>query len=113
MKKWRQESGNNGIIWLTYGDVVDKSGEKMVAFVNTFEQFLMRSVNAQTMADIAPIGISFDVEHIADNYYKEALQKSQDMITEVTQGMGYLPNSIFVDSTIGIGIRRSIFSTHR
>ncbi|KAF4753216.1 hypothetical protein FOZ62_000162 [Perkinsus olseni] len=100
MKKWRQESGNNGVIWLTYGDVADKSGEKMVAFVTTFEQFLMRSVPAQTMAEISPIGISFDVEHIADDYYKEALQKSQDMIKEVTQGMGYLPNSIFVDSTI-------------
>ncbi|EER09816.1 hypothetical protein Pmar_PMAR018457 [Perkinsus marinus ATCC 50983] len=100
MKKWRQETGNNGVIWLTYGDVVDKNGEKMVGFVTTFEQFLMRSVSAQTMAEIAPIGISFDVEHIADNYYKEALTKSHDMINEVTQGMGYLPNSIYVDSTI-------------
>ncbi|KAF4712383.1 hypothetical protein FOZ62_025642 [Perkinsus olseni] len=100
MKKWRQDSGNDAIIWLTYGDVTERDGQKMCAFVNTYEQFLIRSVSVEDMAEIAPIGISFDVEHVPDDYYLKALTSSREMIANVTKGMGYLPNSIFVGSTI-------------
>ncbi|KAF4670555.1 hypothetical protein FOZ61_010146 [Perkinsus olseni] len=100
MKTWREQSGNNGTIWLTYGDVVEKDGPKMVGFVETFKHFLMRSVSAQDMSLIAPMGISFDVEHVAEEYYERALMDAQMMKEEVTEGMGYLPGSIFVDCTI-------------
>ncbi|KAF4677482.1 hypothetical protein FOL47_001297 [Perkinsus chesapeaki] len=100
MKKWRQVSGNDNVIWMTYGDVVEQNGTKMVGFVKTFGDFLTQSVSAQDMAEIAPIGLSFDVEHVPDTYYKEALMSAQDMVQNVTKSMGYLPHSILVGSTI-------------
>ncbi|KAF4750263.1 hypothetical protein FOZ62_012222 [Perkinsus olseni] len=100
MKKWRQVSGNDEVIWMTYGDVVEQNGTKMVRFVKTFKDFLLRSVSAEDMAEIAPIGISFDVEHVPDTFYKEALTSSREMVQNVTKGMGYLPHSILVGSTI-------------
>mmetsp|Transcript_3624 Transcript_3624/g.3032 ORF Transcript_3624/g.3032 Transcript_3624/m.3032 type:complete len:81 (+) Transcript_3624:76-318(+) len=45
----------------------------MVKFVQTFKNFLLNNVDANTMAEIAPIGLSFDVEHIDQEYIKEGL----------------------------------------
>ncbi|KAF4688961.1 hypothetical protein FOZ60_002210 [Perkinsus olseni] len=100
MKKWRQVSGNDEVIWMTYGDVVERNGTKMVEFVNTFKSFLTNSVSAQDMSVIGPIGISFDVEDVPDNFYKEALVNAQQMVKDVEQSMGYPPHSILVGSTI-------------
>mmetsp|Transcript_6658 Transcript_6658/g.6592 ORF Transcript_6658/g.6592 Transcript_6658/m.6592 type:complete len:95 (+) Transcript_6658:203-487(+) len=72
----------------------------MVAFVQTFKDFLINYVDANTMAEIAPIGLSFDVEHIEQNYIKEALQDAQQMKEDLHKGLGYLPNSIYVQYTI-------------
>ncbi|KAF4677481.1 hypothetical protein FOL47_001296 [Perkinsus chesapeaki] len=100
MKKWRQASGNDEVIWMTYGDVVEKNGTKMVGFVDTFKNFLIQSVSAQDMSVIGPIGVSFDVEDVPDDFYKEALVNAQQMVQDVEQSQGYPPHSILVGSTI-------------
>mmetsp|Transcript_3475 Transcript_3475/g.2909 ORF Transcript_3475/g.2909 Transcript_3475/m.2909 type:complete len:137 (-) Transcript_3475:16-426(-) len=52
------------------------------------------------MAEIAPIGLSFDVEHIDQEYIKEGLMDAQQMKTDLQNDLGYLPNSLFVQYTI-------------
>ncbi|KAF4682730.1 hypothetical protein FOZ60_010203 [Perkinsus olseni] len=97
---FRRKTNNEGILWLTYGDVVSKKGSLMVMFVQTFKNFLINYVDADTMAEIAPIGLSFDVEHVAQEYVKEALEDAQEMKIDLQNGLGYLPGSLFVQYTI-------------
>mmetsp|Transcript_17017 Transcript_17017/g.14475 ORF Transcript_17017/g.14475 Transcript_17017/m.14475 type:complete len:146 (-) Transcript_17017:50-487(-) len=49
MKKWRQASGSDGRIYLTYGDVVERNGQKMLGFVRVFEEFVLINIPASTI----------------------------------------------------------------
>jgi len=66
------------VIWLTYGDVVEKSSEKMIAFTRTFFNWAS-SIPADVAASMGTIGISYDVEHIDPEATKTALQLSQQL----------------------------------
>jgi hypothetical protein len=64
------------VLWMTYGDVVEKSGAKMLQFTHTFFDF-MATLSADVAASLGPIGLSFDVEHIDPEYTKQSLQLAQ------------------------------------
>lgn len=51
------------VVWLTYGDVVEKSSEKMLQFVNTFFSWAA-SIPADVAESMGTIGISFGMSFI-------------------------------------------------
>ncbi|EEQ97773.1 hypothetical protein Pmar_PMAR004512 [Perkinsus marinus ATCC 50983] len=100
MKQWREKTGNDQRIFLTYGDIEKHNGKRMIAFVDTFRKFLEDSVTSEDMAVIAPIGLSFDTEHMQPEDIKETLLQAQQMKDDVTDKMGYAPGSLLIDFAI-------------
>ncbi|KAF4693912.1 hypothetical protein FOZ60_009659 [Perkinsus olseni] len=72
----------------------------MLAFVDTFRKFLEESVTAEDMAVIAPIGLSFDTEHMQPEDIKKTLLKAQQMKKDVSKKMGYPTGSLLIDFAI-------------
>jgi hypothetical protein len=64
------------VVWITYGDVVERSAEKMIRFTNTFFAWAA-SIPADVVPSLGAIGISFDVEHIDPDATKSALLLAQ------------------------------------
>ncbi|KAF4711999.1 hypothetical protein FOZ62_032268 [Perkinsus olseni] len=100
MKDWRRRTGNTERIWLTYGDISRGSGSRMVKFVNTFGTYLESFVSAEDMKEIAPIGLSYDVEHMQPEDIKKTLLKAQQMKKDVSKKMGYPTGSLLIDFAI-------------
>ncbi|KAF4673470.1 hypothetical protein FOL47_010522 [Perkinsus chesapeaki] len=100
MKEWRQRTGNDQRLWLTYGDVKTGKGSRMLEFVDTFQKYLEDYITAKDMQAIAPVGLSFDVEHMEPEDIKKTLLKAQEMKEDVTNKMGYAPGSLFIDFAI-------------
>lgn len=83
------------VVWLTYGDVVEKSAEKMIRFTNTFFAWAS-SIPADIADSMGTIGISFDVEHIDPAATKTALQTAQQLRSQTK----FKPGSILIQHTI-------------
>lgn len=64
------------VVWLTYGDVVEKSAQKMLQFTQTFFNWTA-SISTEVAASMGTIGISFDVEHVDPEGTRQALQLAQ------------------------------------
>jgi hypothetical protein len=90
------------VVWLTYGDVVEKAADKMLRFVNTFFAWAA-SIPPDVAVSMGRIGISFgmfsldllystysDVEHIDPEASKNALLLSQDLRTRTNFPSGNL-----------------------
>ncbi|EER20046.1 hypothetical protein Pmar_PMAR007307 [Perkinsus marinus ATCC 50983] len=100
MKGWRKQTGNTERIWLTYGDTEKSNGKRMADFVDTFEEYLENYISAEDMREIAPIGLSYDIEHMQPEDIKTTLLKAQQMKKDVSKKMGYAPGSLLIDSAI-------------
>lgn len=79
----------DSIVWITYGDVVEKSTEKMLQFTNTFFKWAA-SIPADVAVSMGTIGISFDVEHIDPVATKSALLLAQELRTQTNFASGKL-----------------------
>ena len=83
------------VVWITYGDVVEKSSEKMLQFTNTFFTWAS-SIPADVAVSMGTIGISFDVEHIDPEATKSALLLAQELRTKTN----FAPGRILTQHTI-------------
>lgn len=68
----------DSVVWCSYGDVVEKSAEKLLLFTRTFFTFLA-SIPADVADSLGTVGISFDVEHFDPEATKDALVLSQQL----------------------------------
>ncbi|EER20045.1 hypothetical protein Pmar_PMAR007306 [Perkinsus marinus ATCC 50983] len=100
MKGWRKQTGNTERIWLTYGDTEKSNGKRMADFVDTFQEYLENYISAEDMREIAPIGLSYDIEHMQPEDIKTTLLKAQQMKKDVSKRMGYASGSLFIDFAI-------------
>ena len=66
------------VVWLTYGDVVEKNGTAMIQFTRTFFNWVSK-IPADVAMSMGTIGISYDVEHLDPNTTKTALQLAQQL----------------------------------
>lgn len=92
---------SNAIMWLTYGDVVEKNGAKMVEFVQTFFNWV-QTIPASVATTMAPIGLSFDVEHIDPASTKSALTLAQSLQSSHASHFGkvYIQHTIEGDPNV-------------
>jgi hypothetical protein len=94
--KYREKVlGNDQVVWLIYGDVVEKSGEKMIQFTQTFFNWAA-SIPEDVAAFIGPIGISYDVEHLRAEDTKAALLMAQELKSRTK----FRPGTLLVQHTI-------------
>ncbi|KAF4673464.1 hypothetical protein FOL47_010516 [Perkinsus chesapeaki] len=100
MKEWRQRTGNDQRLWLTYGDTKTRNGSLMLQFLSTFEQYLEDHIMAEDMQQVAPIGLSFDAERMSPDDILKTLLTAQQIRSNVTAKMGYAPNSLLFDFTL-------------
>jgi hypothetical protein len=83
------------VVWITYGDVVEKSAEKMLQFTQTF--FIWASsIPADVAVSMGTIGISYDVEHIDPEATRNALQLAQQLRTQTN----FKPGNLLIQHTI-------------
>jgi hypothetical protein len=83
------------IVWITYGDVFEKSGDKMLQFTNTFFTWAA-SIPADVAVGMGTIGLSYDVEHIDPEATKSALLLAQDLRSRTN----FAPGKILTQHTI-------------
>ncbi|KAF4724148.1 hypothetical protein FOZ63_032063 [Perkinsus olseni] len=100
-RAFRQLSGaGSRVLWMTYGDVVERNGVKMKEFVATFEQWLHDYVDSDTIRQIMPIGLSYDVEHVDPKLVRDALIEAKNMKARLTSQLGYPSGSVLLQATI-------------
>lgn len=100
-RAFRQLPGaGSRVLWMTYGDVVERNGEKMVEFVATFEEWLRDYVGSSVIREIMPIGLSYDVEHVDPKLVREALVEANSMKSRLTAQLGYPSGSVLLQATI-------------
>ena len=92
-----RRSGNRGVIWLTYGDVVKRDVVACRKFVDTFYDWLL-SVPVEWLDVIKPIGLSFDIEHFPNGAIEETLIYAQRRKNDVSPKL--LPDGFFIQCTI-------------
>ena len=82
-------------VWITYGDVVEKSGSSMLTFTRTFFTWAA-AIPADVARSMGTIGISFDVEHMDPNDTKTALLLAR----ELRQNTNFPNGGILIQHTI-------------
>ena len=85
----------NAVVWLTYGDVVEKSGAKMSQFTSTFFAWAA-AIPKDVATSMGTIGISYDVEHIDPDSTKSTLLLAQQLRGQTN----FEPGRILIQHTI-------------
>ena len=96
-----RRSGNRGVIFLTYGDVVKRDYKSCKVFVDTFFDFV-KTIPRHVVDTIQPIGISYDIEHFPVGVITDTLQYAQQRKREFTENAvtGFGSEGILVQCTI-------------
>ena len=69
--------GNQGVVYLTYGDVETKNSTACRMFIDTFFNWY-QSVSSTDMKEMQPIGVSFDIEHFPIGHTERLLKYAQE-----------------------------------
>ena len=72
IKAYRSVVGFDTVVYLTYGDVTERSGSAMMTFTNTFFDWA-ESISVTDAALMGTIGVSYDVERLDAEVSKAAL----------------------------------------
>lgn len=91
-----RRSGNRGVIFLTYGDVVKRDYKSCKVFVDTFYDFV-KTIPDNLIDEIKPIGISYDIEHFPVGVITDTLQYAQERKKDFPR---FYPEGILVQCTI-------------
>ena len=83
------------VVWITYGDVVEKSGAKMLTFTRTFFKWVS-AIPTDVAVSMGTIGISYDVEHLDPQDTKDALVLAQ----QLRQNTNFPVGSLLIQHTI-------------
>jgi len=92
-----RRTGNRGVIWMTYGDVIKRDLKACKTFVDTFYGWLL-SVPEEWLDVIKPIGLSYDIEQFPASAIEETLSYAQQRKSELSPKL--LPDGFLVQSTI-------------
>lgn len=72
IKAYRRVVGYDSIVYLTYGDVTERSGPAMMTFTATFFDWA-ESISPEDAEEMGAIGVSYDVERLDAEVSKAAL----------------------------------------
>ena len=72
-----RRAGNRGVIWLTYGDVVERNFAACKAFANTFFKWLS-TIPDEWVDVVRPIGLSYDIENFPVGVLREVILDAQE-----------------------------------
>jgi len=80
-----RSTGNTGVVFLVYGDVQVSGHEAEdgpTEFADTFFRWVS-SISDSDLHQIAPVGVSYDCEHLSVKVIETALNRAQDLKREV------------------------------
>jgi hypothetical protein len=92
-----RRAGNSGVVWMTYGDVVQRDAAASLTFVDTFYDWLL-SVPSEWLAVIKPIGLSYDIEQFTGDAIQQTLLHAQKRKTELSPILG--PDGFRIQCTV-------------
>jgi hypothetical protein len=95
-----RKTGAAGVVYLTYGDVTEKDERAVEDFVDTFFRWT-RSLSKVDVRSVAPLGVSFDIEHFPARTFERVLTKANKAKKQlIAANQGWRADDIIIQSTI-------------